>query len=540
MIDGIPQWVPDGPDGATDPVNIFDLYPMPGTPEIDASELTESLSTLEREEYGDRLIDDFASTGAPDICIDGINVPEAFQDGLAHLSGDTGLPGVIYGDTIDGVLAQYTDQPFNAGSIHGWVRNVNQLQLHYPGLSDAQVDVMGIAIGHLPSYNGQRMHIAIPAGASDEQIVDELMMSLGSLLTNEDLAAFLANLPQQRDEPLLVDIYELYQEILARYQTRLHSDERVWEAEIAVNQRQAELDAFGEGFYCETEVPPPECDELHRLRAELADAQVTYIDAIVEVNNEMIDAGMMTLMDADVSRRTQSLAARLFAATTVATISTLVPLTLEDAAIDAATYGLGRIRRIGPALERALDRVRGGGRVSLDWVRDISDRAVQRIRDFRRGRVLNREPIIDVSNQFEVTPRRNGGYDINYLDPDYSEAVDSSHGIRAFVNEEGVLGFDIFANPDLRATHGSGQDMFNSMMKRLSQEGIEVNKINGNWLSGRDSVNYDQYMEGLSQGLTPEQSALNTWTGTRAQEFGYSVVESIEGTNHISVIFRKP
>ncbi|MBT2990125.1 MAG: AHH domain-containing protein, partial [Candidatus Thiodiazotropha sp. (ex Ctena orbiculata)] len=396
IVNGIPQWVPDGPDGSTEPVNLFDLYPMPGTPEIDAGELTDYLSTLEREEYGDRLIDDFASTGAPNICIrdandpnEFVNASEAFQIGLSNLRGSTGLPGIIYGDTIDGILAEYTDQPLNTAGIRGWVRDGDQLQVHYPDLTDTQIDVVGIAIGHLPAYNGQRMHITIPAGATDEQIAEELMMSMGNLLTHEDLATFLANLPQDRDEPLLVDIYELYQEILARYQTRLHSDERVWAAEIAVNQRQAELDVFGEGFYCETEVPPPECDELHRLRSELSNAQGAYIDAIVEVNNEMIDAGLMTLMDADVSSRTQSLAARLFAATTVATISALVPLTLEDAAIDAATYGLGRIQRIGPALERALDRVRGTGRAALDWVRDISDSAVQRIRDYRRGRNTN-------------------------------------------------------------------------------------------------------------------------------------------------------
>ncbi|MEW8584215.1 MAG: RHS repeat-associated core domain-containing protein, partial [Candidatus Thiodiazotropha sp.] len=44
IVNGIPQWVPDGPDGSTEPVNLFDLYPMPGTPEIDAGELTDYLS----------------------------------------------------------------------------------------------------------------------------------------------------------------------------------------------------------------------------------------------------------------------------------------------------------------------------------------------------------------------------------------------------------------------------------------------------------------------------------------------------------------
>jgi RHS repeat-associated protein len=433
MINGIPQWVPDGPEGSTEPVNLFDLYPMPGTPGIDADELADYLSRLEREEYGDRLIDDFVSTGAPDICIRDANDPEqfvnvqdAFGSGLANLRNGSGLPAIIYGETIDGILAEYTDQPLRTDDIGSWVRNGNALQHINPELNENQVEVLGIATGYLPVYNGQRMQIAIPAGATDEQITEELMLSLGGLLTHEDVAAFLANLPQERNEPLLVDIYELYQEILARYQTRLHSDERVWEAEIALNQHQAELEAFGDGFYCETEVPPPECDELHRLRGELSDAQSAYIDAIVEVNNEMIDAGLMTLMDADVSNRTQSLAARLFAATTVATISALVPLTLEDAAIDAATYGLGRIQRIGPALVRALDRVRGTGRAALDWVRDISDDALDRIRDFRRGR---NAPIVpptgiyaDSRGVYGYLPRPGSRYDrdaFDFTDPDF-------------------------------------------------------------------------------------------------------------------------
>jgi hypothetical protein len=97
-------------------------------------------------------------------------------------------------------------------------------------------------------------------------------------------------------------------------------------------------------------------------------------------------------MDADVNRRTQSLAARLFAGATVATIGALVPLTLEDAAIDAATYGLGRIRRIGPALERALDRIRGRGRAVLNRVQHLADEAVERVRQLRQERLRAKIP----------------------------------------------------------------------------------------------------------------------------------------------------
>jgi hypothetical protein len=81
---------------------------------------------------------------------------------------------------------------------------------------------------------------------------------------------------------------------------------------------------------------------------------------------------------------------------------------LEDAAIDAATYGLGRIRKIGPALERALDRLRGTGRAGLDWVLDISNRAVERIRNIRRGRVTNNN-VPDVPEGVPYFRVQNGG-----------------------------------------------------------------------------------------------------------------------------------
>jgi hypothetical protein len=359
---------------------------MPGTPGIDADGLADYLSRLEREEYGDRLIDDFASTGAPDICIEGVNVPEEFQFAISHLNGGTGRPAIVYGDTLDGILAQYTDQPLS-GSVLGWIRNGNQLQVHYPSLSETQVDVVGIATGHLPSYNGERMQIAIPAGATDEQIAEELMISLGGLLTHEDVAALLANLPQQRDEPLLVDIYELYQEILARYQTRLHSDERVWVAEIETQRAQitlaAHIEEHGEFLDCESEVPQTDltiCQERRAFEDWTEDTLSTYIDNLATVNNEMIDSGLMPLMDEQISN--QSEAREMFVAATVAAIAVFVPLTLEDVAIDAATAGLGRIRRVGDAI---ADMVRGAGRAALNRVRNITDAVQERVQNVRRG-----------------------------------------------------------------------------------------------------------------------------------------------------------
>jgi hypothetical protein len=268
--------------------------------------------------------------------------------------------------------------------VLGWIRNGNQLQVHYPVLSETQVDVVGIATGHLPSYNGERMQIAIPAGATDEQIAEELMMSLGSLLTHEDVVAFLANLPQQRDEPLLVDIYELYQEILARYQTRLHSDDRVWHAEIDANNAQGALaqhiQEYGETLDCSGQVQTTDaavCQRREILERDAEEAMESYIEALQTVNNEMIDNGLMPLMDEQMSNQSQ--AREMFAATTVAVIGAFVPLTLQDAAIDALTAGLGRISRVGDALEDMVRAVRGAGRAALDRVRNITDDAVDRV-----------------------------------------------------------------------------------------------------------------------------------------------------------------
>jgi hypothetical protein len=390
MINGVPQWVPDGPDGSMEPINVFDLYPMPGSSEIDAGELADYLSTLEREEYGDRLIEHFAYTGAPGVCIRDVDVAEQFRSGLSRLSNNSGLPSIVYGDTIDGILAQYTNQPWRTGAIGSWVRNGNELQYLYPELSDNQVEVLGIAIEDLPDYNGQSMQIAIPAGASDEQIAEELMRSLGGLLTAEDVAALLANLPEERNGPLLVDIYELYQEILARYQTRLHSDDRVWHAEIDANNAQEELAAhiaeYGEILDCESEVPQTDlsvCQRRDALENQAEESLNSYLDVLQTVNNEMIDNGMMPLMDVQMSR--QSEAREMFTAATVAAVGVFVPLTLEDAAIDVVTAGLGRIRRVGEALADMARVVRGVGRAALNRVRNITDNVVERVGNLRTG-----------------------------------------------------------------------------------------------------------------------------------------------------------
>ena len=147
---------------------------------------------------------------------------------------------------------------------------------------------------------------------------------------------------------------------------------------------------------------------------------------------------------------------------------------------------------------------------------------------------------MDLSAEFSVskTPQ---GVRLQYGDPNgWAAAGGDSHGIVGFVDKEGILGVDVYANPALRAQYGSGTDMYNSMMTRLRQEGVDVAGIRGAWLKGTDSVNFAQYQSGLAAGLEPTQAALNTWTGKLAQSYGYSRVESITGgSSNVYVVFRK-
>lgn len=87
---------------------------------------------------------------------------------------------------------------------------------------------------------------------------------------------------------------------------------------------------------------------------------------------------------------------------------------------------------------------------------------------------------------------------------------------------------------------GSGRDMFISAMQRLSNEGIQVNQIRGNWLNGGDSVNTAQYQANIATGMSPEQAAKNTWTGKVAADFGFTKVQSVTNSPiGVVVIFGK-
>ena len=115
---------------------------------------------------------------------------------------------------------------------------------------------------------------------------------------------------------------------------------------------------------------------------------------------------------------------------------------------------------------------------------------------------------------------------------------DGIHGLEVHVDKNGVLGFNIRAQGDA-SVYGSGRDMFISMMQRLEKDGVAVNKIRGYWMSGTDSVNYQQFIQNASR-LGEAKAAQQTWTGKIASDYGFTNVESIkESFGNITVIFGK-
>lgn len=146
-------------------------------------------------------------------------------------------------------------------------------------------------------------------------------------------------------------------------------------------------------------------------------------------------------------------------------------------------------------------------------------------------------PRVDTSELISGTPpsRRGAGrYRLGHFDDH------AGHGLEARVTRSGELNLSIAANGTRSAEFGSGADMFNSLMRRLDSDGVQVNSIRSEWVPGGQSTNYNQYIDGINSGLSPSQAAANTWTGQRAAEHGFTniTVNSTDGV--VSFSFGRP
>ena len=140
------------------------------------------------------------------------------------------------------------------------------------------------------------------------------------------------------------------------------------------------------------------------------------------------------------------------------------------------------------------------------------------------------KPTLDITDDIILKTNKDGSTTLTHMSPDY-------HGFRADISSDGVLGFDIRANGDPEL-FGTGQDMFYGMMNRLEKEGVEVNQIRGWWNPGdvHDSVNFNQFNSAIDSGKSKVQAAMETWTGKRANEYGFGNVVSVENVGSAVVV----
>ncbi|HEX7634698.1 MAG TPA: hypothetical protein VF427_05380 [Noviherbaspirillum sp.] len=142
-------------------------------------------------------------------------------------------------------------------------------------------------------------------------------------------------------------------------------------------------------------------------------------------------------------------------------------------------------------------------------------------------------PRIDVADRFSVRQLPKN-IELSY------EADEEKHYLYAYVDKKNQLGFSIRAQGD-RETYGSGRDMFISLMKRLEEERITVDRIQAHWATNDDSVNTKSYLENLDHGMSRQDAANNTWTGRILGEYGFrpQTFRTSEDKTSIYVIFKK-
>ena len=107
-----------------------------------------------------------------------------------------------------------------------------------------------------------------------------------------------------------------------------------------------------------------------------------------------------------------------------------------------------------------------------------------------------------------------------------------NHGMHATVLSDGALEFAIEANPAYQMTHGFANEMFRSVVRKFSNEGVQVNQIDGVWRRDKDEKfgmqsNIDAYFKNRADGMSPQSAALHTFTGRMASDFGFTQVSNV-------------
>lgn len=111
------------------------------------------------------------------------------------------------------------------------------------------------------------------------------------------------------------------------------------------------------------------------------------------------------------------------------------------------------------------------------------------------------------------------------------------------VNGSGYLSFSVYLQNKMSAQNGMtpryrGYELFDYMMQDLAARGVEIVEIHATWITyGRGvKTNFTQFDQALRNGLSPEEAALQTWTGIQARRYGFEKADSIDITDRVVTV----
>ncbi|RJG36822.1 hypothetical protein, partial [Motilimonas pumila] len=289
-------------------------------------------------------------------------VPETYTNAQSALSwmfhNENDKAAILYSKTVEMIRHAWFAGQDAVVNVFKPDAKTDSYNLHYADFSAEQIHGLGELLYPVtqqdPDVN--TLTLTLANGTTEAEFLDVLLNALGNLVTAADVNQILASAnmlggASPDDRLYAVDITPLYNEVLVRFQTKLYTDSRVISAEDLVHQRAEELrgvyDEFGKpqcraqgGSYND-----PGCQEIRDAKRNLENANVAYGDALSIVNNELIASGAMPAMDALDAVRAPS--RKIAAEALVGMVGLFIPLTATDLAIDAASFGLSKLKRIG-------------------------------------------------------------------------------------------------------------------------------------------------------------------------------------------------
>jgi hypothetical protein len=168
-------------------------------------------------------------------------------------------------------------------------------------------------------------------------------------------------------------------------------------------------------------------------------------------------------------------------------------------------------------------------RITTDPVRDLSSEEIQAIQDrVNNGAATANDKLYMAILQGKGYMPSSGGRPIIVSDKNYallkeSEILDSKGTIIGTVsNKYGYL--DMYVNTKGSEYDGRGVEVFGALFNSALSKGAVLG-INGTWSKGALGSNLRAFNRAIQNGMTEEEAAFETFTGSSAKALGYGKVE---------------